>query len=183
MKFALFATMLFGLSALAPVASMAQTPAPMGAAATATLTAKIVAIDSASRLVTLQDAKGNTQTIQVGPGVTRFSALKVGDMVTFTYEESVALSIVKAGAAAPMAQATPTVTRAEGAKPGGTISQTQVATVTIASIDMTTPSVTVTTQDGKTISMLVHDPANLTGLKVGDVVQITYNQALAISVK
>ena len=68
-------------------------------------------------------------------------------------------------------------------KPGGTISQTQVATVTIASIDMTTPSVTVTTQDGKTISMLVHDPANLTGLKVGDVVQITYSQALAISVK
>jgi Cu/Ag efflux protein CusF len=115
--------------------------------------------------------------------VTLFSALKVGDMVTFTYQESVALSIVKAGAAAPMAQATPTVTRAEGAKPGGTISQMQVATVTIASIDMTTPSVTVTTQDGKTISMLVHDPANLTGLKVGDVVQITYNQALAISVK
>ena len=93
---------------------MAQTPAPMGAAATATLTAKIVAIDSANRLVTLQDAKGNTQTIQVGPGVTRFSALKVGDMVTFTYQESVALSIVKADAAAPMAQATPTVTRAEG---------------------------------------------------------------------
>jgi Cu/Ag efflux protein CusF len=183
LKFALFATMLLGLSALAPAISMAQTPAPMGAAATATVTAKIVAIDATNRLVTLQDAKGNMQTIQVGPGVTRFSALKVGDMVTFTYQESVALSIVKAGAAAPMAQATPTVTRTTGDKPGGTISQTQVATVTIASIDMTTPSVTVTTQDGKTISMLVHDPANLTGLKVGDVVQITYNQALAISVK
>jgi Cu/Ag efflux protein CusF len=183
LKFALFATMLFGLSALAPAVSMAQTPAPMGAAATATLTAKIVAIDSTNRLVTLQDAQGNTKTIQVGPGVTRFSALKVGDMVTFTYQESVALSIVKASAAAPMAQATPTVTRAAGDKPGGTISQTQVATVTIASIDLTTPSVTVTTQDGKTISMLVHDPANLNGLKVGDVVQITYNQALAISVK
>jgi hypothetical protein len=53
--------------------------------------------------------KGNTKTIQVGPDVTRFSALKVGDMVTFTYQESVALSIVKAGATAPMAQNTPTV--------------------------------------------------------------------------
>lgn len=182
MKFAVFAAILFGLSALAPAVSMAQTPA-MGAAATATLTAKIVAIDSTSRVVTLQDAKGNTQAIQVGPGVTRFSALKVGDTVTFTYQESVALSIVKAGAAAPMAQNAPTVTRTEGDKPGGTISQTQTATVTIAAIDMTTPSITVTTQDGKTISMLVHDPANLSGLKVGDVVQITYNQALAISVK
>jgi Cu/Ag efflux protein CusF len=182
LKFAVLAAMLFGLSAFAPSVLMAQTPA-MGAAATATITAKIVAIDSTNRLVTLQDAKGNTKTIQVGPDVTRFSALKVGDMVTFTFQESVALSIVKAGAAAPMAQNTPTVTHAAGDKPGGTISQTQVATVTIAAIDMTTPSVTVTTQDGKTISMLVRDPANLSGLKVGDVVQITYNQALAISVK
>jgi Cu/Ag efflux protein CusF len=155
----------------------------MGAAATATLTAKIIAIDTANRLVTLQDAKGNTQTIKVGPGVTRFDALKVGDTVTFTYQESVALSIVKAGMAGPAAQSTPTVTRTEGTKPGGTIAQTQVATVTIAAIDTTTPSVTVTTQDGKTISMLVNDPANLAGLKVGDVVQITYNQALMITVK
>jgi hypothetical protein len=174
--------MLFALSAI-PAVSIAQAPAPMTAGATATLTAKIVAIDSTNRLVTLQDAKGSTQTIQVGPGVTRFNALKVGDTVTFTYQESVALSIVKAAMAAPAAQSTPTVTHTEGVKPGGTISQTQVATVTIASIDMTTPSVTVTTQDGKTIAMLVRDPANLATLKVGDVVQITYSQALAIEVK
>jgi hypothetical protein len=183
LKVAVSAALLFALAAMAPAVSMAQASAPMSAGATATLTAKIVAIDSTNRLVTLQDAKGNTQTIQVGPGVTRFSALKVGDMVTFTYQESVAVSIAKPGAAAPMAQSTPNVTRNAGDKPGGTISQTQVATVTIAAIDMTTPSVTVTTQDGKTITMLVHDPANLAGLKVGDVVQITYNQALAIDVK
>ena len=162
---------------------MAQAPAPMGAAVTATLTAQIVAIDSTNRLVTLQDAKGNTQTIKVGPDVTRFNALKVGDTITFTYQESVALSIVKAAVAAPAAQSTPTLTRTEGTKPGGTITQTQVATVTIAAIDLTTPSITVTTQDGKTISLLVHNPANLTGLKVGDVVQITYNQALMITIK
>jgi len=183
LKIAGFAAILFALSAITPAVSLAQTPAPMGAMATATLTAKIVAIDSTNRLVTLQDAKGNTQTIKVGPDVTRFGALKVGDTITFTYQESVALSIVKAAMAAPAAQSTPTLTRSEGAKPGGTITQTQIATVTIAAIDMATPSITVTTQSGKTISLLVHDPANLTGLKVGDVVQITYDQALMITVQ
>jgi hypothetical protein len=181
-KFAVFAAILFAL-AIAPEATQAQTPAPMSAGMTSTLTAKIVAIDSTNRVVTLQDAKGNTQMVQVGPGVTRFGALKVGDMVTFTYEQSIALSIAKPGTMAPMAQSTPTVTRTEGDKPGGTIRHTQVATVTIAAIDMKTPSVTVTTPDGKSISMLVENPANLTGLKVGDVVQITYDQALAVEVK
>jgi hypothetical protein len=182
LRFAIFAAALFALAAVTPVVSMAQTPAPMGAGAVVTLTAKIVAIDSTNRIVTLQDAQGNTQSIKVGPDVTRFSALKVGDTVTFTYQESVALAIVKA-AGPPVVLASPTVVRTAGDKPGGTISQTQTVTVTIASIDMTTPAITVTTQDGKTISMLVRNPANLTGLKVGDLVQITYNQALAISVK
>ncbi len=161
---------------------MAQTPAPMGAAAGATLTAKIVAIDYDNRIVTLQDAKGNVQSIKAGPEVTRFNALKVGDTITFNYQESVALSIVKAGTA-PMTQSTPTLTRTEGTKPGGTISQTQTATVTIQAIDATTPSITVKTQDGKTITLLVHDKANLANLNVGDVVLITYSQALMITVQ
>lgn len=182
MKYAPLAALLLALSALSPAASMAQTPAPMGATATATLTAKIVAIDATNRIVTLQDAKGNLQSIQAGPEVTRFNELKVGDTVTFTYQESVALAIVKAGAA-PAAQSTPTVTRSEGEKPGGTIAQTVTATVTIESIDTATPSVTVKTQDGKVVTMLVHDPANLAAFKAGDVVQITYSQALMIDVK
>ncbi|MBV8582554.1 MAG: hypothetical protein JO241_01055 [Candidatus Eremiobacteraeota bacterium] len=37
--------------------------------------------------------------------------------------------------------------------------------------------------DGHTISMLVNDKAHLAGLKAGDVVQITYTQALAITVQ
>ncbi len=184
LKSAALAATLFALSALIPAASMAQTPAPMGATATATMTATIVAIDYTNRLVTLQDAKGNSQTIKVGPEVTRFDALKVGDTITFTYQESVALSIAKPGTT-PVPSSTPTVTRMAGEKPGGVVSQMQYATVTIASIDATgpKPSITVTTQGGKTISLLVANPANLTGLKAGDVVQISYSQALMITVK
>jgi Cu/Ag efflux protein CusF len=179
-------TLLASLST-ACVNAQAQTPsspAPRGATAATTITAKVTAIDSKNRVVTLQDAQGNTFDVKAGPGVTRFNQIKVGDTVTFTYQESVALAIVKPGAVAPpAAQSTPTVTRNAGNKPSGTISQTQTATVTIQAIDMQTPSVTVKTQDGRVLTLSVQDKNNLAGLKVGDVVQITYSQALMVNVQ
>lgn len=149
----------------------------------ATVTAKIVAIDSESRIVTLQDSQGNVESLKVGPDVTRFDALKVGDTVTFRYQEAIAYGIAKPGAPAPASQATPSLERSPGAKPGGTISRTLSALVTITAIDPAVPSVTVKTQEGHTITMQVADKANLAGVKVGDTVQITYSQALTISVQ
>ena len=163
----------------------AQAPAPAATTigGTATLTAKIIAIDYNARTVTLQDQKGNVQQMTVGPSVTRFNNLKVGDTVTFTYQESVALAIAKPGTTVPAASSTPTVTRCEGDKPCGQVSQTQTTTVTVTAIDPSKPSITVKTQDGRVLSFLVQDPKNLTGVKVGDVVQVTYTQALAVTVK
>ncbi len=73
--------------------------------------------------------------------------------------------------------------RAGGAKPGGKMTQTMTAVVTVTAIDMAVPSVTIKTEKGETMSFKVEDKANLTGVKVGDKVQVTYTQALAISVE
>jgi len=180
-KFLYAAAALLSLAVCLPATSIAQT-SPPAVGATAQLTAKIVAIDYDNRIVTLQDAQGNVSTIKAGAGVTRFAALKVGDTVTFQYAESIAYAIAPAGTA-PAPQSTPMVTRAPGDKPGGTISQTVSAQVTIQAIDAAAPSITVKTADGHVITMLVNNPANLSGLKVGDVVQITYTQALMITVQ
>ena len=85
--------------------------------------AKIVALDSTSRLVTLQDDTGESETIYAGPEVKRFDALKVGDTVTFRYYESMVYVIKKPGTPASAAPADAAkVVRSQGAKPGGTIS-------------------------------------------------------------
>jgi hypothetical protein len=55
--------------------------------------------------------------------------------------------------------------------------------VTVNAIDMKVPSVTITAADGRRMSFRVENPKNLAGVKVGDKVQITYTQALAISVQ
>jgi Cu/Ag efflux protein CusF len=183
------ATLVLGMALSAVSAAQTQPgaqPATQPATtqtSTAQLTAKIVAIDKDARVVTLQDSKGNTQSFKVGPEVQRFNELKAGDTVTFRYQASVAYAIVKPGTAAPAAASSPTITRDTGPNPGGTISQTRTANVTITAIDPTAPSVTVKTQDGNVVMLLVNDKANLTGLKVGDVVQVTYSEAVVIAVQ
>jgi Cu/Ag efflux protein CusF len=50
-------------------------------------------------------------------------------------------------------------------------------------IDPKTPSVTIKTDKGQTMSFRVENAKNLEGYKVGDTVEITYTQALAVSVE
>ena len=160
--------------------AFAQKPVSQGAVVTET--AVIEAIDSTSRLITLKVEDGTIETIVAGPDVLRFNELKVGDKVTFKYYESIVYAIQQPGAKPPAAESAALV-RGQGARPGGTLSQQLTAVVTIKAIDLSIPSVTITTEDGNTMSFKVEDKKNLTGVKVGDKVQITYTQALAISVE
>jgi Cu/Ag efflux protein CusF len=164
--------------ALLSVPLNAQKPVTQGAEVSKTFT--IEAIDYSSRLVTLKGTGGETETIFCGPEVKRFDALKVGDTVTFRYYESIVYAIRKPGSAPAPGGAS--VTPTPGDRPGGTVSQQQVAVVTVNAIDMKVPSVTITTKDGRKASFKVQDVKNLQGVKVGDQVEVTYTQALAISV-
>jgi hypothetical protein len=157
----------------------AQKPVNAGDAVSATFT--ITAIDHGSRIVTLQATDGTTQEVYCGPGIQRFDSLKVGDKVTFRYYESMVTAISQPGTA-PKPPVSQGVTRSAGDKPGGTVSQQLTATVTIAAIDQKVPSVTVTGPRGNKMSFKA-DKKNLEGYKVGDKVDITYTQALAVSVE
>jgi Cu/Ag efflux protein CusF len=165
-----------------PLVAAAQKPVTQTEAVE--ITTKIEAIDKTARMVSLKDKDGNTDTIYCGPEVKRFDELKVGDTVTFRYQESIAYAIRKPGQAGAAPAAPPAaITRGTGPKPGGTIAQQQTATVTVKAIDPKTPSVTVLTEDGRTVDFKVDNPKNLEGVKVGDKVEVTYTQALMISVK
>ena len=176
-----FAAALALAAVLAVPARAAQQPVTKGAELSETFT--IDAIDQTSRLVTLRDAEGNLETIYCGPGIERFNALKVGDKVTFRYYESVVFQIRKPGDTTPPPADTSGVARTPGEKPGGTMQQQVTARVTVEAIDPKVPSIAVKTEDGHKMSFKVQDAKNLEGVKVGDKVEVTYTQALAISVK
>lgn len=139
-------------------------------------------IDYPSRLITLRDSDGNVDIMLCGPEIQRFNALKVGDKVTFRYHESMVFSIRKPGDKTPPLTDAAGVVRTPGQKPGATMSNQMTARVTVEAMDMKVPSVTVRTEDGRKMSFKVENAKNLEGVKVGDRVEITYTQALAISV-
>jgi Cu/Ag efflux protein CusF len=174
----------FAAGVILASAPLARAQKPVTQSASAELTATIEAIDHDHRVVTLKDAEGKIADVYAGPDIKRFSELKVGDKVTFRYQESLVYKIRKPGdPAAPVKDQGPTVTRGNGPRPGGTIAQQQTATVTIKAIDAKVPAVTITTEDGRTSSFKVEDKSAMNGLKVGDKVEITYTEAVLISVK
>ncbi len=147
-----------------------------------TVSATVEAIDFDARLVTLKAPDGQMETIFVPPTVERFAALKVGDTVTFRYHESVVLQLRKPGDPSTPPPPAAALVRAPGDKPGGTLSQQITATVTVVAVDAEVPSITVRTEEGRTMSQRVQDKTKLEGVKPGDKIEITYTQALAVSV-
>jgi Cu/Ag efflux protein CusF len=175
LKAAALATLL-----ILPSIALAQKPVSMSDVVTESFT--IEAIDHSTRIVTLKDKDGNLEDVLCGPEVQRFDALKVGDKVTFRYHESLVSAIHKPGTSPAKPADSAAMTRTPGTKPGGTLAQQMTAVVTIEAIDAKTPSVTIKSADGRKMSFKVENAKNLEGYKVGDKVEITYTQALAISV-
>jgi Cu/Ag efflux protein CusF len=153
----------------------AQDPKPV--TESVTLKATIEAIDQTSKRITLKGEKGNYVEVD-GSSMPRFDQLKVGDVVTATYYESLAVHVRKPGDLAPAAGSA-AITPRPGA-PGGTAARQRTVTVVIQAIDAKTPSVTVKTADGRVLTFRVEDPKNLEKVKVGDKVDVTYTEALLL---
>jgi hypothetical protein len=148
-----------------------------------TMTATVVAIDQAKRLVSLKGPKGNVVELKVGEEARNLPQVSVGDTVQVRYYESVAAQIAKPGT--PLGA---TLQEAAGrAKPGempGAAAGRQLTVVAlIEKIDTKNQTVTLKGPEGGTTEVKVKRPQMLEQVKVGDQVVITYTEALAISVE
>jgi Cu/Ag efflux protein CusF len=149
-----------------------------------TVTATVVAIDQGSREVTLRNAEGKVETITVGPEVRNLPQVRKGDRVVATYYESLALELKKPGEATPGIEAAEGADRAQlGQKPGAAGARTVKVTAKITAVDRKTQMVTLKGPKGKVVDVHVKDPARLAKVKKGDLVDITYTEALAIAVE
>lgn len=151
-----------------------------------TLTATVVSVDQESRQVVLKGPKGNEETIKAGPEIKNLDQLHAGDTVTAKYERAVALELLPADSAERGVEYQSGMKTAEkGATPGGTADQSVSVTSKLTAVDLKNHTVTLTGEDGKSRVIEVKDPkrqAKMKELKVGQMVRITYVEALAISV-
>jgi hypothetical protein len=147
-----------------------------------TIVASVEAIDQANRMVTLKGPKGNLIDIYVDESRKGFDQLKVGDEIKATYYESFLIHVRTQGEPAPTSGDTAALTPRIGGS-GGTLARQITATVTITAIDADVPSVTVKDEKDHVYSMRVQDPKRLATVKVGDIVDVTYTQALLLSLE
>jgi hypothetical protein len=144
-------------------------------------TVTVEAIEQSTRTLTVKNDKGIYETIQAGPDVTRFSALKVGDKITVRYYDNVVVRVKKPGESAVDVDSA-ALTRAQGQRPAGTAATQRTITVTITAMDPKASSITVKGPNGYTYSRRVEDKKTFSQLKVGDQLDMTWTEAMLISV-
>jgi hypothetical protein len=146
--------------------------------------ATVTAIDRPQRLVALKDEQGREIVVEVSDRVKRLDEVNVGDQLLVSYTEALAWQVKPASQGAPGVSAQESVTRAKpDESPGGTVGRTVTMTTTITAIDLANGTVTLTGPNGRSQAIKARDPANLKKVQVGDLVDITYTEAVAISVR
>jgi len=150
---------------------------------TQSATATVQSVNATDRTVVLQHPDGSTTTYECGPEVRNFDQIKVGDHVTATVAESLAIGLMKGGGI-PLGTGTATaVVRAPaGAKPGGKLVDTVGFTAKVISVDTVNRTVTLQTADNPNETVKVGPDINLANVNPGDDVGVRLTRAFAIQV-
>ena len=164
---------------LLSVGAIAQTQPPNTVTRESTTTATVDRIERSSRVVTLRGDGNVFHTVYVEPTIKAFDDLKVGDVVTVRYTESVIVAV------RPNAKPTEVQDTTEAARKAGNenVVQQQKVVVTIEEIDPQRLSVTYRTQDDRKIRHAVIDKKLLDGIRAGDRVEVTLTTARAVSIE
>ena len=112
----------------------------------------------------------------------RFSEIKVGDTITARYYDNIVIRLKPAGEPA-VDTTSDALTKSTGANPAATTAVQRTITAAIVAIDPSVPSVTFKGEKVNwSYSSRVADKAALAKVKVGDRVDITWTEALTVSV-
>jgi len=184
------ATLIFSM----PLASMAQN-APQGAAVAATapgqakvaeaiqLQGKIKSIDKKSRTVIIVGAQGNEISMTLGEEARNFDQLRVGDLVTLTYVQALALELrkVENKVKSERVESEEAVRSKLGDKPAGAIKRSIRVIADVVAVNPKAKTVTLRGPK-QTVELAIEDPAQFKEIKVGDQVEALYTEAVALEV-
>ena len=189
-------TLLVGLTVAAVVAveacSSAHTPGaaearatavagPVGEAGMVTVRGWIDAVDKTNRTVTLKGPRGGTVTLDV-KDPKKLDSVAVGDPVVAAFVEALAIQVKKVLGATPGVRVTEgRASSSPGETPSGAVGREVVVTAQVTAVDRQAQTVTIKGPRGNTETIKVRDPRNLTGVEAGDTAELTYTQALAVT--
>jgi hypothetical protein len=158
-------------------------PGRVTVAETVRVTATVEAIDKAKRLVTLKGPEGNSFVVQASPELKRFDQIKVGDMVVAQYIEALTLQLKKGGGQVRerIEREDAAVTPA-GAAPGAVAGRQVTVIADVIAVDAAKQSVRLQGPK-RVVDLKVRDPQQFKAIKVGDQIEGTFTEAVAIALE
>ena len=177
------------LSAAPLAASVAATgtvvQSELGAVAigqSAQVAGTISVIDVETREVTLTTSEGKAIVIACGPEVKNFDQLRVGDVVEMEFTQALALELKK-GSTAEISRTVEgaSATAKPGSTPGGVAGARVRVVAEVLAMNVETQTVTVQVPE-RTVDLRINDPAQFGNISVGDRIEATYVEGMAVLV-
>jgi hypothetical protein len=151
---------------------------------TVKISATVMAIDKATRTVTLKSAQGDPVDVVADEQVRNFDQINIGDVVAVRYAEAVALELRKTkaeGGEVIVREQAVQAKRDERPAAAGERQITAIAEVVV--VDPINSTITLKGPRGNVLTVDVHNPDQFKVVKKGDQVDVTYSEALALSVE
>ncbi len=169
-------------------AQQSAAPESVEISSTEEIAAIVTAVDQSQRLVTVRGPQGNEVTLEAGPDVRNLAQVQVGDTVRVIYEQAFVATLTNAEDVDTFAPVTVGVAvRAEpGERPGAAVGSMVTMLVKIESVGPDGLTVTFSEPDGQLQAIYVRreeSQAFVRSLRPGDIVELTFAQALAITVE
>jgi Cu/Ag efflux protein CusF len=148
------------------------------------ITATVVKVDQAKRMITIKGPAGNMMDVVLGQEVKNFDEIKENDQIKARYVESIAVFVEKSDAK-PAASETTTVELAPiGYKPGAVVVDTVEATAQVLSANYAKRTLKLKLPNGGAKTVKVGKQVKkFKQIKKGDEVVVRYTQAVALTVE
>jgi hypothetical protein len=171
----------FSIGAIANAASMARQEPRAFTQQIFAVSGEVDDVDRVGRMITIKSAGVVQSPIYAGPDLPIFDQLKRGDTVTIRFYDSYIVTLTPGERMGP-----PLNTTAEAQtkldRDDASVMQQVKLTVTVDAIDPAMRVVTYHGFDNRRVQKQVLQPQLIDGLKVGDVVTITYTRARAAAI-
>jgi hypothetical protein len=170
--------------ALSPAMAQPVVKDAMATGEAVKLTAKIVAVDQATRTLTVTGPMGKTVTLKASDNVKNLAQIKAGDEVVLRYTEAMSVALEKnaVGRSETVTSSGP-MTAAPGAKPAIGGVQTTTIVANVQSVDAKRQTVLLEGPNANYVEVKVKDPAVFSQVKPNDKVKITYTEAAVLDVE
>ena len=147
------------------------------------LQGKVKSIDKKARSVVVVGPHGNEVQLNAGEEARNFDQIRVGDLVTLTYAQALALELRKVAnnGIRERVESEDAMRTKKGEKPGAAIEKTVLIIANVVAVNPKAQTVTLRGPK-RTVELAVNDPAQFKEIKVGDQVEAKYVEAIAIEV-